>query len=262
MGFERTISQERKNRMRFAIIDDLNQERAQALTLFEEYRNTRHIPFLVDDFDSGEDFLASFVPYTYDIIFMDIYMDGLSGVETAQHLRRTDRHSLLIFLTSSGEHMGDAFSVHAFDYLTKPIDRDKLFACLDDSMKLLPKPEEYLSFTTNGLEMRLFYGNIVVLQVSGHSTILMDSTGKEYSVYSAFSVFTKPLIEDSRFLLVSRGVLINMDFISGFTAKTCELLNGLTVPITIRKQKMLEQSWHNYTFSKLHHQAAERTKPL
>lgn len=248
--------------MRFAIIDDLDEERTRALKLFEEYRNARHVSFLIDDFSSGEDFLASFVPYTYDIIFMDIYMNGLSGVETAQRLRRTDRHSLLIFLTSSEDHMGDAFSVHAFDYLLKPLNQDRFFTCLDDSMKLLPKPEEYLSFTSNGLEMRLFYGNIVVLQVSGHSTILMDSTGKEYSVYAAFSVFTKPLMEDSRFLLVSRGVLINMDFISGFTAKTCELQNGLTVPITIRKQKLLEQSWHNYTFSKLHHQAAERTKPL
>lgn len=206
--------------MRFAIVDDLDEERARALKLFEEYRDVRHVSFLIDDFSSGEDFL------------------------------------------SSEDHMGDAFSVHAFDYLLKPLNQDRLFTCLDDSMKLLPKPEEYLSFTSNGLEMRLFYGNIVVLQVSGHSTVLIDSTGKEYSVYSAFSVFTKPLMEDSRFLLVSRGVLINMDFISGFTAKTCKLQNGLTVPITIRKQKMLEQAWHNYTFSRLHHQAAERTKPL
>jgi len=206
--------------MRFAIIDDLDEERARALKLFEEYRDVRHVSFLIDDFSSGEDFL------------------------------------------SSEDHMGDAFSVHAFDYLLKPLNQDRLFTCLDDSMKLLPKPEEYLSFTSNGLEMRLFYGNIVVLQVSGHSTVLIDSTGKEYSVYSAFSVFTKPLMEDSRFLLVSRGVLINMDFISGFTSKTCELQNGLTVPITIRKQKMLEQAWHNYTFSRLHHQAAKRTKPL
>ncbi len=188
------------------------------MKLFEEYRDVRHVSFLIDDFSSGEDFLASFVPYTYDIIFMDIYTNGLSGMETAQRLRRTDRHSLLIFLTSSEDHMGDAFSVHAFDYLLKPLNQDRLFTCLDDSMKLLPKPEEYLSFTSNGLEMRLFYGNIVVLQVSGHSTVLIDSTGKEYSVYSAFSVFTKPLMEDSRFLLVNRGVLINMDFMSAITA--------------------------------------------
>lgn len=248
--------------MRFAIIDDLDSERAYALKLFEEYKDTRHIAFFVDDFRCGEDFLTSFVPYTYDIIFMDIYMNGLSGVETAKRLRCTDRHSLLIFLTSSEDHMGDAFSVHAFDYLTKPLNRDKLFACLDDSMKLLPKPEEYISFTSNGIETRLFYGNIVVLQASGHYTILIDSTGKEYSVYSAFSVFTKPLMEDTRFLLVSRGVLVNMDFISGFTAKTCELQSGLIVPITIRKQKILEQAFHNYTFSKLHRQAAERTKIL
>ena len=95
--------------MRFAIIDDLDEERTRALKLFEEYRDVRHVSFLIDDFSSGEDFL------------------------------------------SSEDHMGDAFSVHAFDYLLKPLNQDRLFTCLDDSMKLLPKPEEYLSFTSNGL---------------------------------------------------------------------------------------------------------------
>lgn len=248
--------------MRFAVIDDQDPERMQTLTLFEEYKNARHISFFVDDFRSGEDFLASFIPYTYDIIFMDIYMDGLNGVETARRLRRIDRHCLLIFLTSSGDHMGNAFSVHAFDYLTKPLNMDSLFACLDDSMRLLPKPEEYLFFVSNGFEIRLFYGNIVVLQASGHYTILTDSSGKEYPVYSAFSVFTTPLMADARFLLVSRGVLVNMDYISGFTAKTCDLQIGLSVPLTIRKQKILEQTFHNYTFSKLRRQATERINTL
>ena len=50
--------------MRFAIVDDLDEERARALKLFEEYRDARHVSFLIDDFSSGEDFLASFVPYT------------------------------------------------------------------------------------------------------------------------------------------------------------------------------------------------------
>jgi hypothetical protein len=62
------LSNETENTMRFAIIDDLDKERARALKLFEEYRDVRHVSFLIDDSSSSEDFLASFVPYTYDII--------------------------------------------------------------------------------------------------------------------------------------------------------------------------------------------------
>lgn len=248
--------------MRLAIIDDIDKERDQALQFFKEYQAAHPVIFTVDSFNCAEAFLKAFVPYTYDIVFMDIYMDGMTGLEAAKKMRQTDRHSLLIFLTSSTDHMGDAFSVHAFDYLSKPLNPERLFACLDDSLKLLPAAEEYLPFSINGVEMRLSFHNIVVLRAYGHSTVLTDISGREYSIYTAFSMLTRPLMEDSRFLLVSRGVLVNMDFISRFTEKTCELSDGLSVPITLRKLKLLEQSWHNYDFAKLQHQAAERNHSL
>lgn len=56
MRFRKTISNEMENTMRFAIVDDLDEERARALKLFEEYRDARHVSFLIDDFSSGEDF--------------------------------------------------------------------------------------------------------------------------------------------------------------------------------------------------------------
>lgn len=60
-------------------------------------------------------------------------------------------------------------------------------------------------------------------------------------------------------LLTSRGILVNMDFISRFTDKDIILQNEMHVPITIRKQKQLLQTWYNYDFAKLHREAAERS---
>ena len=105
------------NLMRFALVDDAAAERETAGRLFSSFAEEMHTEFEVDMFDSGEAFLSAFVPYTYDIVFMDIYMSGMNGIETARKMRESDSRSLLIFLTSSGEHMGQAFSVHAFDYM-------------------------------------------------------------------------------------------------------------------------------------------------
>ena len=103
--------------MRFALVDDAAAERELAGRLFSSFSEEMHTEFEVDIFESGEAFLSAFVPYTYDIVFMDIYMGGMSGIDTAKKMRETDSRSLLIYLTSSGEHMGQAFSVHAFDYI-------------------------------------------------------------------------------------------------------------------------------------------------
>lgn len=245
--------------MRLALIDDIEYELKRTTELLSSFAEKNHLNFITDTYKSGEAFLSAFVPYTYDIVFMDIYMgSGMTGIETARKMRETDNRTLLIFLTSSGEHMGDAFSVHAFDYVEKPIVPEKLFSCLKDCQNQLPKQEEYLSFTANGLEVRLFYSEIAFLRSSGHSTVISCVSGREYTPYISFSKLTSDLVKSGYFLLVSRGILVNMNHIDGFTAKNCLLQNGLTVPITIRKQKQLEQVWHNYNFSKLHHEAAER----
>lgn len=246
--------------MRLALIDDREEERRQTMELFSSFAEKNNLIFTVDAFESGEAFLSAFSPYTYDIVFMDIYMDGMTGVEAARRMRMEDSRCLLIFLTSSGEHMGDAFSVHAFDYVEKPIAPEKFFTCLRDCLKQLPEQEEYLSFNAGGLDVRLFYSEIAFLRSSGHSTVISCISGREYMPYISFSDLTGELTRSGRFLLVSRGILVNMDHIDGFTGKDCLLQNGLSVPITIRKQRQLEQVWHNYNFSKLHHEAAERNR--
>ena len=245
--------------MRLALIDDIEDERRQTTALLSSFAEQNHLNYIIDTFHSGEAFLSDFVPYTYDMVFMDIYMEnGMTGIEAARRMRETDSRSLLIFLTSSTDHMGDAFSVHAFDYIEKPILPEKLFSCLRDCQNRLPKQEEYLSFTANGVEVRLFYSEIAYLRSSGHSTVISCISGREYTPYISFSRLTNEIARNDSFLLVSRGILVNMNHIDGFTDKNCLLQNGLTVPITIRKQKQLEQIWHNYNFSKLHHEAAER----
>lgn len=245
--------------MQFALIDDAAAEREQAMRLFDAYAEEKQLDFSVKAFDSGESFLSGFTPYAYDIIFMDIYMSGMNGIETAKKLRETDNRSLLVFLTSSGEHMGHAFSVHAFDYIEKPLERAKFFACLTDCLAVLPSPEKYLSFSCGGVDIRLYYSEIACLVSSGHSTVVRCVSGREYTVYGAFSVFTKDVAQEGRFLLVSRGILVNMDHISGFEENYCILQNGMTVPVTQRKQRQLAQLWHNYNFAKIHKALPERS---
>ena len=71
-------------------------------------------------FESGEAFLKAFETGSFDLVFMDIYMEGMNGVAAALKMRRQDRGCLLVFLTSSMDFMPDAFSCHAFEYVTKP----------------------------------------------------------------------------------------------------------------------------------------------
>ena len=197
--------------MRIALVDDSEIERGILLSLITDYGCEKQILFESDCFDSGDAFLSSFSSDKYDIVFMDIFMNGMSGVETASKMRQIDNHVILIFLTASADYMPDAFRVHAFHYILKPYQKDAIFACLNDASLHLPASETFISFSVNAIEVRIFASQIVCIVADSHYTWITDRNGQKYHPCAAFGTFSKQLLSDRHFLLVSRGVLCNMD---------------------------------------------------
>ena len=209
--------------MRIALVDDSEIERGILLSLITDYGCEKQILFESDCFDSGDAFLSYFSSDKYDIVFMDIFMNGMSGVETASKMRQIDSHVILIFLTASADYMPDAFRVHAL----------------------------------NAIEVRIFASQIVCIVADSHYTWITDRNGQKYHPCAAFGTFSKQLLSDRHFLLVSRGVLCNMDDIKCFSSGSCLLSNGQTLPVTLRNAKRLEQTWRDYCFSKTRDQTLE-----
>ena len=142
--------------------------------------------------------------------------------------------------------------VHAFHYIEKPISRERMYCCLDDAFRLIPHNEAYINFTSDNVTVRLDYKDIIFIKADRHYTIICDCCNNIYQPYIYFTALTKPLMSDERFLQLSRGILCNMDYITGFSKDCCNLSNNTFLPITIRNAKKLEQAWRNYTFDKLH----------
>lgn len=160
--------------MRIALVDDSEIERGILLSLLTDYGCEKQILFESDCFDSGDAFLSSFSSDKYDIVFMDIFMNGMSGVETASKMRQIDSHVILIFLTASADYMPDAFRVHAFHYILKPYQKDAIFACLNDASLHLPASETFISFSVNALRfvflLHKLYASWLTLTIHGSLT--------------------------------------------------------------------------------------------
>ena len=91
--------------MKIALVDDMTDIRNEMRQILKDFSSDNHVTFEIDEFNSGEDLLSDYTAYTYDIIFMDVYMDSMTGIETAQKLRQNDCRTIIIFLTSSEEHI-------------------------------------------------------------------------------------------------------------------------------------------------------------
>lgn len=108
--------------MKIAIIDDLYLSRNKIQESLNRYLAEHYAGEtpVVEEFESGESFLSHFTSEAYDIIFIDQYMNGLSGIDTAKQIRIKDDMVALIFITNSFDHAIDSFSVRACGYLVKP----------------------------------------------------------------------------------------------------------------------------------------------
>ena len=115
--------------MRIAIVDDLDAERAQLKERLVRQLRARGTEAELLEFDSGEAFLAAENEQRFSAAFLDIYMEGLSGMEAAKELRKTDADCLLVFTTTSTDHALEAFRCGRFIIWSSPFPKPSFLPC-------------------------------------------------------------------------------------------------------------------------------------
>ena len=108
-----------------AICDDT----AEDIAILSEALYAYDHSFDIVSYTDGQTLIDDFLDckHTIDILFLDIYMPGLSGMSVAAELRRRDIQSPIIFLTTSTDHALEAFGVGATQYLVKPYQKNAFF---------------------------------------------------------------------------------------------------------------------------------------
>ncbi len=255
------ISAKKGFKMNIALVDDSEKERKNVARILNEYALSNQLSIEISEFSNAADFVKDYIPYYYAFIFLDIYMDEMDGIEAAKNIRLSDPEATIIFLTSSDEHMPEAFSVHAYDYIGKPAHRDRIFKLFDELMerKTAISNEPTFSFICDKNQIVLPYSGIVLIQTSSANYLdVMDSRGNTYRTRMTFSSICDELSKDNRFLLLIRGSLVNMDHIVNIETSICLLDTGISIPVNVRKSDSLTEIWRNYKFKKIRTERRER----
>jgi len=237
--------------MNIAIVDDEIKDIEQISSILSEYASLNLSDVKIDRFNNPADFLSTYTAYRYTVIFLDIYMQNMTGMDVAGKIRQVDREATIVFLTTSQDHMPEAFSLHAFDYLLKPASRDRVFRMMDDITHRVTSDEKCFTFIEKKVEYRLRFNEIMVVRSNSHYLQVIAKDMKEYKTRMNFSDAEDFLSEDGRFLTINRGMLVNMDFITDFSNGVCMINKSIYLPYNVKKHKDLEQIYHNYIFSKL-----------
>ncbi len=192
--------------MRIAIVDDIGSEREALSMRLTLQLNRLALHADISGFESGRDFLSAAKEEPFDLVFLDIYMDGENGVDTAKELRLFDQDCLLVFTTTSTDHALDGFRVRAFQYLVKPYSDRELEVLFDELMARLPEPDQYIEVNVTGGSVRLRFREILYAEHYLHQIHIWTSDGRETVTRQTFREF-KARLCDSRFFPCSRGMI-------------------------------------------------------
>ena len=127
--------------MKIAVCDDSMEDIEQitnALLTYDPF-------FKIEIYTNGEMLIEELMDasITIDILFLDIYMPGLNGIQTAQKIRDKNKDIKIIFCSSSKDHYPQAYELFAFNYIVKPIDRQRLYVVLERALGELRKARSY-----------------------------------------------------------------------------------------------------------------------
>ncbi len=229
---------------RVAICEDNKIEAEILEELLQAYFRRAGIKAEIFIYHSGETLVADVEEKFVDVelIFLDIYMDKLNGMETARKLRELHCNAEIVFLTATAKYAIESYDVNAVGYLLKPIDMTKILPLLD---RIFGKDTKRRIEIKSGRQFRYPYiKEIVYIDSLGHYVMLHMADGSTIQTLQKISELQK-ILDDDRFLYCHQSYLVNMDYIADIQ-KEIHLWDGTCIPVSARRKKEVKDSYHIY----------------
>lgn len=232
--------------MRIAIVDDEQGFREELTLLLRAAGEACGCRIELAQFPGAGEFLDALQRERFDLVFMDIFLEGMDGVAAAARLWESDKRCLLVFLTSSEEFRRDAFAVHAFDYLTKPVTPERVANLLGDALSVLPQEEAYIEVVSGRKTVALPLRDIASVVTDAHYVDIGLADGAVVRSRMTIQEFLNLTGDDPRFITINKGVVVNAEAVAQVEGVCCVMENGARLPVRVRDRAQVEQAVRDY----------------
>lgn len=236
--------------MNIAIIDDNPDDRATLFGYLETYFNDFPIYKTIQAFDNAEAFLDVWKKGIFDLIFIDIILSGISGMETAAKIRAEDSDCLIIFSSYSKEYGVQSYRVRAFDYLLKPYTYEQFKGTLGLCKAEFQRRGKYIEVKESRTYVKILLDDIIFTDYFNHY-IQIHTESRMIRSYMRFDAFAPMLLAYPQFLCCYRNCIVNMDKVASIEKYDFVMATREHVPITRANRQSICQQYADYQFNKL-----------
>lgn len=222
--------------VRIAICDDEEFFCERENNLISAYMKRRNIPCEIEFFLSGREFLESGKAAGYQIVFLDVSMEELDGIETARRIRKLTGGTYLVFVTAFVTYALEGYKVDATRYIIKDEEslENSIEECLDAILLKIGRLEEKVRFVFREGVKELHPSQIMYIESNLHRLIFhmagegaedLSANGSVYTMNERLDIVAEMLASYS-FSRIHKSFLVNMEYVETIERYRLQLLNG------------------------------------
>lgn len=216
--------------MKIAVCDDEKKLRRQLRQFIEIHMDLLGISFEIEEYESGSALLENVQKNVPDILFLDIEMPGIGGMDTARALRSAGYRMLIIFITAYPDYVFEGYEVQAFHYILKPYRESKLKEVLDNAIKELAlQTQQYYIVDQKSGQLRIELSQICYFKSDRKKICGVGRNGSEIIFYHKLDDVQRELPDF--FQRVHNRYLVNMNYVSRAEAARC-ICNQEEIPVS------------------------------
>lgn len=215
--------------VRFAVCD----KNKTVIRMIEQYKSVTKLDILLCPFQDGISIEKKIqLGMFFDVIFLDMEMEGITGIEVGKWLReiRKNEKTEIIYMAEDERHVVELFQNRPFDFLLKPLTEKKIFQVLDKLFRVRIIGERKFRYTIYGVSYEEQIKNILYFQ-SDLRTIEMVTMEKTEKFVGKLSQLEEQVVLQS-FIRTHQSYLVNPEYIVKIEKKSIQLMNGKFIPIS------------------------------
>ncbi|MDE7332286.1 MAG: LytTR family DNA-binding domain-containing protein [Lachnospiraceae bacterium] len=217
--------------LEIAVCDDEKFYREKIQKLLEEYLTGHGLEYRIRLFLSGEEFLScSENSVKYDIVFMDINMEKVDGIQAAMQMQSFHSCTYLVLVTAFINYVLEGYKVNAVRYIMKDTLDTAIAECMDAVLEKMKIARISFSFMEG--ERMLYTDNILYVESRKHKSVFfyMESEIVKYQIYEKLD-WVEQRLSGFHFLRIHKSYLVNMKHIRRISNYTAVLDTGEELPV-------------------------------
>lgn len=233
--------------MNIAVCEDQIAQTNLLINQIKDWTKANGINISIDNFETAESFLFQWSDYNkYDIIFLDIKLNKMSGIELSNIIREKNKNVDIVFVTGFFKYALHGYKVGALQYLMKPINKEDLYFCLDKTLERINNNDKktILIIETAKKTIKLGYDEIYYC-IMFSPYIDIHTSSEKLTLRKKISDMEE-ILPSKYFVRCHRSYIVNVKHIKSITKNDVLLENGNIIPISRGKYKEINNAFIDY----------------